>query len=937
LLLLFAASGASGLVYELVWVRHFGTLFGSSVYSAAVVTAIYMCGLGLGAWMAGAWSDRRFRVDPVSPLRWYGRFELGIGGLAALTMPLMPWLARVTARAAGYEAGADGWFWLAPLGSLVRYGCAGILLLPITLLMGGTLTLLIRYVVADDLSRVGRQVGLLYGVNTAGAALGCLVTDTALVPWLGLRATQAIAVGLSVFAAAGAWWLSRAARSPGSGISAPAPDTAVGEVRMAWVAASLALVGFASMAMQIVWFRQLISVFGAFRPVFSLLLTVILVGIWLGSVLGGRLAHRGAAPALYALALAGFVLSALAGLGWLRHGESIFDATSSEPSDAAWRWALLYGRLLGEVSWVVGPPALFAGAAFPLSNAIAQRARERVGLRAGLLYLANTLGGVLGSLVAGFVLLPRLGIQDTVAVLMLGVLAALVGWWRAVGWRALSAPARRLQAASCAAILLALVAWSRLPDQFLVRRSLPLAPSASGRGVLALREGVNETLAILSEPGPALRLLTNGQSMSGTHFAAQRYMRAFVHVPLLLDPGIEKVLVLCFGVGTTASAALLHPQVQRVDVVDLSPDVLAHSPYFAAVNGRPLDDPRVRVYVNDARHHLNMLEGETYDLITGEPPPITQAGVVNLYTREFFELLRSRLRPGGFATYWLPLGHVGEAVARSMVRAFLDAFPGAVLLSGHADELILVGRQQGRIEIDPEAVMRRVRAIPALREDLRGIELATVADLVGMLVATAPTLERATRGVPPLRDDHPILEYGIRPLQSDRRIPSDLASVADVERWCPRCFGGALDEDEERRLRGYLEVIALFYRSEAFLSGRPVSALDGSAALSGDAARAVADHLYLQDLLYRLPRLHHRALHLVRHGRPRLAISSLEELLRADPDNRRAREDLAHLRLRVGDAEAARRGPAGLPDGAPGPSLGAAARGRAGSGGAEPR
>jgi spermidine synthase len=411
---------------------------------------------------------------------------------------------------------------------------------------------------------------------------------------------------------------------------------------------------------------------------------------------------------------------------------------------------------------------------------------------------------------------------------------------------------------------------------------------------LAIHEGVNETLAIVSEPGPALVLLTNGHRMSGTNFAAQRYMRAFVHVPMLLDPAIENVLVMCFGVGTTARATLYHPQVREIDIVDLSPDVLAHSRYFEAVNGRPLEDPRVTVYVNDARRHLLMRRPESYDLITGEPPPITHAGAVNLYTREFFDLLHSRLRPGGFVTYWLPLWQVGGTAARAVVRAFLDVFPGAVLLSGHGTELILVGRKEGAIEIDPEQVKRRLDELPALREDLRGIELESIDDLVGMLAATAPTLERATRGAAPLRDDRPLLEYAIRELHADQRIPGDLVSVADVERWCPRCFAG--DAALQASLRGYLEVMALYYRSEAFLARSPVFARDGAAELSVGARRAIADHPYLQDLLHELPPLYGRALLLERHGRRLGAIATLESLVRTDPHNERAREDLARLR-----------------------------------------
>jgi spermidine synthase len=894
LLAIFAASGASGLVYELIWVRQFGTLFGSSVYSAAVVTAIYMCGLGFGAWAVAGFADRRFLADPVAPLRWYGRFELAIAVLAVLVMIAMPQLARVAATASSYQVGAHGWLWPSAWSALVRYGCAALLLLPITLLMGGTLTLLIRFVVAGDLSRVGWQVGLLYGVNTIGATLGCLATDTMLVPLLGIRAAQAIAIGGSLFAAAGAGWLARRSSAPPCSAAA-AP---IGEVRFAWLALALAAAGFASMAMQIAWFRQLSAMFGSFRPVLSLLLSVILVGIWLGALLAGRVSGRAFAPAAFAIALAGFALSALAGVALLRHDASTFAVLPSPGTADGAPWLTLYARLLGQIAWVVGPPALCAGAAFPLANAIAQGHRDHVGGRAGLLYLANTVGGVFGSLAAAFAFLPRLGIQWIVTAVIASALVALLGLWRAVAARSPEERSTPVVAASAAVVLLSLVVWRLLPGDFLVRRSLPLAPDASGRGVVAIHEGVNETLAIVANPGPSLGLITNSHGMSGTSFANQRYMSAFVHVPMLLDPGIANVLVMCFGVGNTARAALLHPQVREVEVVDISPDVLGHARYFESANGRPLDDPRVSVYVNDARRHLLMKDAESYDLITGEPPPITHAGSVNLYTREFFALLHSRLRVGGFATYWLPLWQVGEDAARAIVRAFLDAFPGAVLLSGYGSELILVGRKQGSIEIDPERVMRRQDELPALREDLRGLELAGVDDLVGMLAATAPTLERATHGAAPLRDDRPLLEYALRALDSKPRIPSDLVSVDDVDRWCPRCFTGALDAASQVRLRGYLEVIALYYQSDAFRA-EGAWPPHPAAALSAEARRAVADHPYLQDLLGELPPLYSRALHLARHGRVPGAIASLEALLRRDPGNSRARADLARLRERI--------------------------------------
>jgi spermidine synthase len=188
--LFFFASGAAGLVYEIVWVRQFGIVFGSTVYSAALVTAIYMSGLGLGSWLAGRWADARYERDRSAPLRAYGWCELAIGAWALALVVVIPWLATLAARSASYEAAANGWYGLSTASSMIRYACATLTLGPVTLLMGGTLTLLVRHRIGDDLGSAGWQIGALYGVNTAGAALGCLLTDTVLVPALGLQRTQ---------------------------------------------------------------------------------------------------------------------------------------------------------------------------------------------------------------------------------------------------------------------------------------------------------------------------------------------------------------------------------------------------------------------------------------------------------------------------------------------------------------------------------------------------------------------------------------------------------------------------------------------------------------------------------------------------------------------------------------------------------------------------
>ncbi len=885
--LLFFASGASGLIYEVVWVRQFGLLFGSTVYSAALVTGIFVCGLGLGGYLAGRWADARLAEDAAAPLRSYGVFELSIGALAAAIFVLLPRLAELAATMASYQTGEHGWYELTPSASLLRYACAAGLMLPVTLLMGGTLTLLIRDRVRDDLTSAGWDVSVLYGVNTAGAALGCLLTDTFLVPELGIRATQLLAVGLNVFAGLGALALSRQP-APLESASAPPPAApSRGEPALASLALALGLGGFAAMAFQIVWFRYLVAFFGGYRPVFSTLLTLILIGIWLGSLLGGALVRRGGRPAaLYTLTQAGFVIASLAGLALVSGSrEALADAYAGSPP---WSYYWVYFRGAAALALV---PALCSGAAFPLANALAQREPSTVGARAGLLYLANTFGGVLGSLVAGFVLLPRLGMQNTAGVAAGAVLLALALLLHATG--RLERPSRRVALSALAAAALALAAWQRLPAGWLLGRTLWLTVSEGDR-VVALDEGVTQTVAVVERPGPTLSLVTNGFSMSGTGQVAQRYMRAFAHVPLLISHEIERVMVMCYGVGNTTNAVLLHRGVMQVDVVDVSREILEQAPHFAAVNGSPLLDPRVRVHVNDARLHLRMLSGERYDLITGEPPPITEAGVVALYSREFFALARSRLRGGGFVTYWLPIYQVGEGIARSVVRAFLDEFPGALLLSGHGAELVLIGRKDGPIALDPEALERRIDADPALRRELRWIGLERAADWAGLLAGSSATLAAATHAAPPVTDDRPALEYGSFALRADRRLPADLFSVADLEAWCPSCRTRAQAPRERAELEGTLELVAAYYRSPAFL--RPDLAASFAPRLSEAGRTALSRSRYLRELTGTLAPGQHEAALRLRHGRTQAALAALARAAAARPDDLLLQSDRADLR-----------------------------------------
>jgi spermidine synthase len=859
---LFFVSGMSGLIYQVVWVRQFANVFGNSVYSAAIVTAIFMAGLGLGGWIAGGYIDARFATQRQLPLKLYAYFEALIGFLGLVTALVLPELGSFAASISSYSRMPNGWYTLSLGSSLLRYAVPIVLLTPVTTLMGATLTLLIRFVVHREVTDAGVRVGMLYGFNTAGAALGCLLTDLFLVPHIGLFSTQAFA-SLGNFAAAfGALRLAAAvaadappAESQTTIVESTTADErnfplGVHHRRVLLGASSAALLsGVVGMGMEIVWFRYLMSMLDNSREVFSLLLGTILIGMWVGSTLAGVLHQRfGNAAVLYASAQSVLLVATAAPLmaitraglhGWIT---SVWTSVMHAP-----RWlqalVLLPTVELLPCALVTALPAVVMGMTFPLANAAAQDAANSVGRRAGMLYAANTVGAVLGATFAGFWLLPQLGTQGSVRALLLCSMASLLPLF----WVVPAARRRtdgRAFAISAVVGVLVLGVWSRLPSNWLIHESTP-TPKPEERQ-LAASEGIGETI-VITQRSNALMLYTNGHSMSSTAFSAQRYMRLFPHLPLLSMDHPTDALVICFGVGNTLNATSLHPELQRIDMVDISEHVLSHAKYFSSVNGEPLKDPRVSVYVNDGRHHLRMVPPSTYDLITAEPPPISEAGVAALYSSDFYRLAKSRLKPGGIITYWLPISQVSGDVGLSAVRAFVDAFPNAVLLEGYDYDLILVGvNGQEPFRLDPERVMTRMQASPQIQKDMERAGVGNLLELAGLFVASPRSLHEATTGVLPVTDDYPVLEYGSGQLTIDRTpISGALFRIdRDFSEYCPRC-GEPQFAEQLADLPAYLHVLSQLYTSPKFLTR------SGQLSITANSreARVIRSSKYLRHLL----------------------------------------------------------------------------------------
>jgi tetratricopeptide (TPR) repeat protein len=249
-----------------------------------------------------------------------------------------------------------------------------------------------------------------------------------------------------------------------------------------------------------------------------------------------------------------------------------------------------------------------------------------------------------------------------------------------------------------------------------------------------------------------------------------------------------------------------------VELADLSRDILAHASYFAGGNKNVLDHPKLSVHINDGRQHLQMQPPGSYDLITLEPPPIAYAGVGALYSEEFYALARTRLKPRGYISQWLPAYQVPPDTTLAMVRAFVDVFPQAVLLSGAGSDLVLLGANDATIEIDPARLVAALAKAPDVRADLARVALATPREIVGTFVGSARTLIDASRDVAPVTDDRPMQEYGVRSmLNFFTGVPTAVVDPDDVAAWCPKCFIDGMPVPAVEGLVTYLELMKLAY------------------------------------------------------------------------------------------------------------------------------
>lgn len=746
LLALFFVSGACGLTYQVLWLRQLSLVFGVTVYAASTVLAAFMSGLALGSLLAPRVLRR------VSPLTAFGAAEALIG-VSALATPVA--LDLVTGLYLALHRLSPDAVGLLALARLV--GSFGVLLAP-TMLMGLTLPLLSASPLVSG-ARHGARVSALYAINTAGAVTGAILTGFVLIGGIGMQRTFLLAAGLNVVVGLLAWTLSKheqgvtpsgreaePALAPADIAAAASPmRPAPALIRVVWLVVVVS--GIASLALEIVWFRILVQFLTATTYAFTTMLATVLAGIAIGAALAARVLRRDRD-------LLAWLVYTQIGTGLAALLSMIFLGWSYQ---AGWRTS---SPIQGSVAAIL-PAALLMGLSFPIALKLGTRAsgadRPEVTARAvGRIYALNVLGAIIGSLAGGFVILPALGTQRA--------LIALAALYLVTGLATVVVHPRRWRLAPMAALTLLVFGYLalRVPDPFTAAHD---RRHGVGTQEIWRYEGAQTAVSVHANTFERI-LYLDGLHQANDTFEMVRLHRVIGHLPMVLHPSPADALVVGLGGGATAGAVSQHSHT-RVQIVELSDGVRQAARFFSHVNYDVLQQPNVRLRVDDGRNFL-LLTDRKFDVVTADIIQPIHAGAGNLYSREYFSLIRQVLNDRGLVLQWI--GHRDATQYKLIMRTFVDVFPDATLWF---DGNLMVGSLQ---PLQPSrAAFEARRTDPQARAALDEIGLGSFETLESWFTAGPDAMRRFVGAGPLLTDDRPLIEYH-RSLPADTR-PLDLSTL----------------------------------------------------------------------------------------------------------------------------------------------------------------
>ena len=724
LLLLFVGSGCAALIYEVVWFQLLQLSIGSSTVSLAVLLGVFMGGMCLGSLLLP-----RYLSGKIHPLKVYAFLELGIGLCGVLVLLLVPILGDLYTKIAGSGG----------ISIVLRALVASICLIPPTLLMGATLPAIARWV--ETTPQGVSWLGFFYGGNLVGAVTGSLLAGFYLLPVFDMTTATFAAVALNIVVAAVAIVVS--ARTPHvviSDVDAPAPQRAE-KATLVYVA--IALSGLTALGAEVLWTRVLSLLFGATAYTFSLILAIFLVGLGIGSSLGAALARNARNPRVVlgwcqvgiCLALAWAAYSTMASLPYWPINPSL---NATDPASRTFKVQLDIVRAL----WVMLPGAILWGASFPLALAsVAKRGQDSARLVGGV-YAANTVGAIVGSMLTGLVLISYFGSKVAQQVLI-GV-AALSGLLLLGAEGTVMASVTVLVVALGAGLLARSV--PQIPGMFIAYGRYMATWIGSGNEVVYQGEGVTASVAVTRTPNGVLNYHNAGKVQASSEPQDMRLQRMLGHITTLVPDNPARVLVIGCGAGVTAGAASIDPLVIKQTIAEIEPLVpKVVSKHFGEHNFHVVDNPKVEVQLDDARHYL-LTTDEKFDAVTSDPLDPWVKGAATLYTREFFREVKAHLKPGGVVTLFVQLYESNEEAVKSEVATFLEAFPdGAVFANtqnGQGYDLVLFGQLDGgKINVDKVQARLDDPKNAAIANSLRQVGINSAVELFGTYAGNSRDLQ----------------------------------------------------------------------------------------------------------------------------------------------------------------------------------------------------
>lgn len=891
--LFFFVSGACGLLYQVVWTRKLVLLFGTTAYAVSTVLAVFFIGLAAGSLVGGRWADRTRR-----PLFLYGLFEVAVG-LWALAFIFLIDGAESAVVGILRDWAATRW---AGTGARALLA-AGFLFVPV-FLMGATLPLLARFAGGDSASR-GRRIGTLYSVNTLGAVAGCACTGFVILPALGYTRSTLLGVAANVVIGVLALVLGRrpqsysgAGEDMGAADHADAPADGLAFPR-AVVLAAYGVSGFCALAYEVLWTRLLATIFLGTTYAFTAMLSTLLLGIALGSAVGSIFVDRNKRAGM----LFGFtqMLVGAAALAMLAVFPYLPKWLGAMQTSSGFDWAAIVRAKLMLSFLVLFPPTFLFGLTFPMVVRAMTQSAGRLGRDVGRLYAFNTFGGVLGAAAGGFVVIPLLGTHQGIVALSVAMagsgVVVLAAGVRGAGLARLGFAA--------AGVSVTALAWHLSGTD--VTGAINAGYVPKDQTVLFCKEGTEGTVAVsaqtVGDTGTDRTLWINAVQATASIEKGVKMNRFQGVLPLLFDREPRRVLFMCFGSGITAGTLGLHDY-ERIDAVEISPEVLKAAPLFAKDNLDVVDNPRLRFHVDDGRNYL-LRSREHYDVITFEPMPLAIAGVSTFYTQEYYRLCLERLSPYGVVSQWVPLHSLDPALVRALTATFVSVFPEYCAWFVNAD-MFLIG-SKAPLRIDYGRALSRLET-PAIKEALVACGLRTVEEVVSCFFMGKDAMRRYAGDAPVMTDDRPWAEFQAPKLIYSRTVdetieellpffespvpslagnPPELGPVlerrhaakAEVLKGLVEYYGGTFGSTPEKNFKKALEIdpgdlTARFYLKEVVLARATVFAqweeFDRAVEALTDALKYAPD---IPELLLRLGDIHfeHNKLDLARECYTRYA------------------------------------------------------------------